>query len=270
MSETGYSYTVDLESIKRKLLKSSGAIKKQQMLFKPTQGETVVRIIPYKHGADPFNVMFFHYDLANRSALCASTFAKPCPICEFAENLRKSNKDEKTFEAFKKIASKQRVYIPIIVRNKEDEGAKFWGVGKNVYEALLSLYVNPDYGDISHPTEGTDITIKFVGPNPQTKILYGKTEVLPKRNRSVLLNDKTQMMNLIKSVPNISELFPEQSYDELQKILDDYLNPKENQESSDKTISSSKNDDLGTVLNSDDNSEVVTNLDKEFEELFKK
>ena len=42
-----------------------------------------------------------------------------------------------------------RTFAAVIVRGKESEGVKFWGFGKTVYQELLGVIYDPDYGDIT-------------------------------------------------------------------------------------------------------------------------
>ena len=49
---------------------------------------------------------------------------------------------------------------PVLVRGQEEEGVKVWGFGKRAYETLLSLVLNPEYGDITDPS-GRDLVIRL-------------------------------------------------------------------------------------------------------------
>ena len=57
---------------------------------------------------------------------------------------------------------KMRTFVPVLVREEEAEGVRFWGFGKEVYQELLSVIADPDYGDITDATNGRDITIEFL------------------------------------------------------------------------------------------------------------
>ena len=49
----------------------------------------------------------------------------------------------------------------MIVRGEENEGVKYWGFGKTVYQELLSIIAS-DYGDISDVTvSGRDVVVEF-------------------------------------------------------------------------------------------------------------
>jgi hypothetical protein len=263
MSDILYA-PVDTESIKKKLANLTANSKnKSKYIWKPVVGEqgTIVRIVPYRHAKDPFTELFFHYEVANQSLLCAGTFGKQCPICEFTDELRKV-KSEEAIAHFKKIMAKKKVFVPIIVRGKEEEGIKFWGLNRTVYEKLLTYYIDPEYGDLAHPVEGTDILVKFSGPDD--KIKFGKTDIFLKRNKSKLFEDKSKVAALIKSVPNVNEIFPEQSYDELKKVLDMHLRPEseDSKKTSEEFISSIPAEEVGNDM-------PGTNLDADFDDMFK-
>ena len=53
-----------------------------------------------------------------------------------------------------------RTYAPVVVRGEESQGVKFWGFGKTVYQELLSI-IDPDYGDITDPISGRDVSVEF-------------------------------------------------------------------------------------------------------------
>jgi hypothetical protein len=57
---------------------------------------------------------------------------------------------------------KLRTFAPIVVRGQENEGVKFWGFGKTVYQEILAIVADPDYGDITDETNGRDIVIEIV------------------------------------------------------------------------------------------------------------
>ena len=69
-------------------------------------------------------------------------------------------------EGGKKFAEpKLRTFVPVIVRGEEGEGVRFWGFGKTVYQEILGYITDPDYGDITDPTSGRDLTIEYKSKN---------------------------------------------------------------------------------------------------------
>ena len=148
------------------------------------------------------------------------SFGRPDPIVEFATKLKTSgNSDE--WKLGKKLEPKMRTYVPIVVRGKESEGVKFWGFGKQVYTELLGFIADPDYGDISDPINGRDIVVEFTAAEGAS---FPKTAIRIKPNTSVLHEDRA-VLKQIAEQPEITSIFAEPSYDELQTALENWLNP---------------------------------------------
>ena len=76
---------MDLEKVKRRLNQLQTSTQRTSNLWKPQPGKQVVRIVPYQHNKDnPFQELFFHYDLGGKTYLSPITFGRPDPIEEFA------------------------------------------------------------------------------------------------------------------------------------------------------------------------------------------
>ena len=117
-----------------------------------------------------------------------------------------------------------RTFLPVIVRGKESEGVKFWGFGKTVYQELLSFIADPDYGDITDPTNGRDIAVEFKTAE-ETGANFPSTSIRVKPNQTPITEDAEQLKSMIENQTNITEIYTEQSYDELKEVLNNYLNP---------------------------------------------
>ena len=119
-----------------------------------------------------------------------------------------------------------RTFVPVVVRGRESEGVKFWGFGKTVYQELLSVIADPDYGDITDPVNGRDIGIERQTP-AEAGNQYGKTTVRVKPNQTPLTENKDLLKRVYENQPNVTELYTEPTYDELKEALAGYLNPTE-------------------------------------------
>ena len=213
---------LNLDAIKAKLNQLNKADDKKQNLWKPESGKTRIRIVPYVHRKDnPFLELYFHYDIAKRSMLSPITFGNADPIVEFAEKLKKTG-DKDEWLMGRKIEPKMRTYVPVIVRGKEAEGVKFWGFGKQIYTELLSIISDPDYGDITDLMNGRDIDVEFT---PAEGANFPKTSIRVKPNTQPATEDKA-IAEKIMNQPEITDLFPEPSYDELEKALAEWMNPE--------------------------------------------
>lgn len=215
---------IDLDAIKRKLNQLQTVGNRQNNLWKPEPGKQTIRIVPYQYNKDnPFQELYFHYDLGKKNYLSPITYGKPDPVVEFTEKLKSSgNSDE--WKLGKKMEPKMRTYVPIIVRGKESEGVKFWGFGKTVYTELLGFIADPDYGDLSDPMNGRDIVVEFA---PSEGGSYPKTAIRVKPNTTPITEDKNVAEKVAKHQPKLSDIFKEPTYDELKDALEKWLNPDE-------------------------------------------
>ena len=217
---------MDLNAIKTKLESLQNQTTTSNNFWKPEPGTQVVRIVPYKHNKDnPFIELFFHYQLGNnKTYMSPVSFGRPDPVQEFADKL-KSTGDKDEWIQGKRLEPKMRTFAPVIVRGREDEGVKFWGFGKTVYQELLSVIADPDYGDITDPVNGRDIQIERQTP-AEAGNQYGKTTVRVKPNQTPITESKEMLEGVFKNQPNLTELYTEPSYDELKEALAGYLNPE--------------------------------------------
>lgn len=224
---------MDLSKIKSKMnsLKSGGSAAKSEHLFQIPKGETTVRIVPLKSNPDwPFFEAYFHYNMNKRSYVSPKTYGNPDPILEFAQDAQESATSKEEWKQAKQLEPKRRVFAPIIVRGKESEGVKFWGFSDTIYETILGLCDDPDYGDITDLETGTDIVITKKTPE-EVGNQYGETSIRPKRNPSqVAKEDKLdEVLGVIKNQPDILEMdyFQAADYDTLSEALHKYLRTDE-------------------------------------------
>ena len=254
--------SLDLNAIRAKLNQLNTTNDRKNNYFRPEPGKQRVRIVPYVHRKEnPFLEMYFHYDIAKRSMLSPITFGNADPVVEFAEKLKKTG-DKDDWLMGRKIEPKMRTYVPVIVRGKESEGVKFWGFGKTIYSELLSIIADPDYGDITDLMNGRDIDVEFTpseGPGQ-----YPKTAIRVKPNTSAATEDKAIAKSILDQ-PKITDLFPEPTYDELQKALEDWMNP-ENADSD--TSSTPAANSKPAETKSTDNATKKTDVAEAFDDLF--
>ena len=226
---------MDIDAIKSKLATLQSTSNTKDNFWKPEPGKQVVRIVPYKHNKDnPFIELFFHYNLGNnKTYLSPLSFGRPDPVAEFADKLKSTgNKDE--WIQGKRLEPKMRTFAPVIVRGKESEGVKFWGFGKTVYQELLGVIADPDYGDITDATNGRDIGIERQTP-AEAGNQYGKTTVRVKPNQTPITEDAEMLKSIFDNQSDLTELYNEPTYDELKEVLQNYLNPSDDTETANAT-----------------------------------
>ena len=198
--------------------------KKSDSIFKPANGKSQVRIVPYKFNKDiPFIELYFHYNINNKTYLSPMSFGRPDPIVEFAEKLKRTG-DTDDWKAGKKMEPKLRTFVPVIVRGKESEGVKFWGFGKTVYQDILGYIADPDYGDITDPNSGRDIVLEVMSAE-ESNASYPTTTIRVKPAVSKLADSPETIQQLLDGQKEITELYSELSYAELKSVLENWLNP---------------------------------------------
>jgi hypothetical protein len=209
--------------------------KKSDSIWKPANGKSQIRIVPYKFNKDiPFIELYFHYNINNKTYLSPMSFGRPDPIVEFAEKLKRTG-DTDDWKAGKKMEPKLRTFVPVIVRGKENEGVKFWGFGKTVYQDILGYIADPDYGDITDPMTGRDIVLDVTSAE-ESNAAYPTTAIRIKPATSKLSDDPAVVKNLLENQKNITELYQELSYAELKTVLENWLNPGAVSEEADEVV----------------------------------
>lgn len=214
---------INIDDVRNRLKSLQSQTKKQDSFWKPTPGKHVIRIVPYKFNKEnPFIELLFHYNIANKPYLSPSTFDRPDPIVKYADHL-KSTGVRDDWKMGKQLEPKLRTFVPIIVRGRENEGVKFWGFGKTVYQELLGLISDQDYGDITDIKSGHDITVEFKSAK-ETGKNFPSTSILPKPSKTSLVESAEQLRALFDTQVNILDIYKEPTYSELESVLEHWLN----------------------------------------------
>jgi len=274
--------SIDIDQIKGKLKKlqeesnNNGGNSGGNILWKPDEGEQIVRIVPYKENpSNPFIEMYTHFNFGGDILTSPISYGDPDPIYEFGQQLKQQG-DEESYNQSKRFEPSMRTYVPVLVRGKEEEGVKYWGFGKQVYEQILGYIADPDWGDITHPKTGRDIKVTYEIPEgwPKNKSNgFPKTTILPKPNQKPAYEDLDKLKEMINNQPEIKKIFKPLSYAELEQKLNAYLdkggsdNSSSNQNSKNSSSTTDASDEEVPWDESDtqkDNSSV----EDAFDELF--
>ena len=212
---------IDLNAIRNRLNSLQTKVTKTDNLWKPQPGKQQIRILPYIHNpANPFIELYFHFDFGGKNVLSPISHGGADPLVEFAEKLKATgNRDD--WNLSKKLTPKMRTYVPVLVRGEESEGVKFWGFGKQVYQELLAFFADPDYGDLTDPMTGRDITVEFKSAADVGKS-YPETYIRVKPNTTPVSEDKN-ILELCKDQIDLSTMFKKVSYEEMNKMLEQWL-----------------------------------------------
>ena len=214
---------LDLDAIRRKLNQLSGNNSKRNTMWRPQEGEeATVRLLSFpENDGQPFQERWFYYNIGNNPGLLAPyQFGNPDPIQELITKLRDDGSKE-SYELAKKLYPKMRCYAPVLVRGEEDKGVRIWAFGKTVYQSLLNIMLDEDYGDITDPFEGRDVKVVCTKAPGR---MWASTEVRPRGKSSKLSEDSAQAKRWLDDVPNLDEMYTCKTYEELEKIVNDWLN----------------------------------------------
>ena len=221
---------IDLAAIRKKLGQLSGQNSKKNTMWRPEEGsETTVRLLAYPNNdGQPFKELMFYYNIGNNPGLLAPyQFDKPDPIQELITKLRDEGSKE-SYELAKKLYPKMRCYAPVVVRGEEERGVRLWAFGKTVYQTLLNYMLDEDYGDITDPHEGRDVRISCQ-KNPGQQ--WATTDVRPRGKDSPLSEDSSKSKQWLDNIPDVNDLFELKTYEELERIINEWLNADEEEDS---------------------------------------
>jgi hypothetical protein len=223
---------LDFNALKAKLNTFTKQSDRSESLWKPTEGKTTIRIVPWAKNRDnPFIELYFHY-IGNKTYISPLSFGRRDPIAEFADKLvedaRREGRDAEkaAWKQANTFRPKLRTYVPIIVRGEEDKGVRFFSFGKTVYQDLLSYIADPDYGDITDPKIGRDVAVEYI-PQEKSDTSFAKTSVKVKPNQTPVVSDIDLAKKLLNEQPDIFALYKEPTYEELMVVLQRYLDPEE-------------------------------------------
>ena len=217
---------IDLAAIRKKLNQLNGQGGSKIQKWRPEENsETTIRIIAFPNNeGQPFKERDFYYNIGKNPGLLAPRqFGKPDPIQELINKLREEGTKD-SYELAKKLYPSTRFYAAVVVRGEEEKGVQTWAFGKKVNMSLLSFMLDEDYGDYTDPLEGRDIrVISNKSPGKQ----YADTEVRVRGKVTPLAEDENTMKQWLDNVPNIDDMFTLKSYDELENIVNQWLNGDE-------------------------------------------
>ena len=241
---------INMDAIRKKLGQLSGQNSKKNTMWRPEEGsETTVRLLAYPNNdGQPFKELMFYYNIGNNPGLLAPyQFGKADPIQELITKLRDEGSKE-SYELAKKLYPKMRCYAPVIVRGEEDRGVRLWAFGKTVYQTLLNYMLDEDYGDITDPHEGRDVRVSCQKNPGQT---WATTDVRPRGKDSPLSEDSSKSKQWLDNIPDVNDLFELKTYEDLERIVNVWLNDDEEEkpETTRGGSSFSKNDDSPDAIN---------------------
>jgi len=195
--------------------KEEDANKPRLKYWKPTEGNTDIRILPFNDGNGQPVQELLYYDsklLADRRFVAPYQFGMDDPINEMLVNLSTGPRlDKSVFKTLMQFKAKPSYYFPIIVRGREDEGVMFWELNeRNLQKVYSATFAHPDYEeeDLTDLDKGYDLTVTGTDAG---KKFNGNTviewTISPRKKPSKLMKNAAEAQLLVDSIPDVKAFF---------------------------------------------------------------
>lgn len=173
--------------------------------FKLGQGTTKVRVLP---GQDPgsvdkdfFVLVYLHYKVSPTKptvpVVCAKTTdpRNVCPICDYIKELNASEDPNDKRQA-EEMGQRMKYAMCVLPLEGEDRGkVQVFMSPKKVWQKIISLGGDSDYGDVTHPYEGFDLKLTKSGTGKKNT----EYDAVPVRNPSPIASDPEEIKEILSN-----------------------------------------------------------------------
>jgi hypothetical protein len=119
-----------------------------------------------------------------------------------------------------------RIFAPVIVRGEEHLGTRLWEFGKEIYQQLLGIAADEDYGDFTDIQDGRDFTVEATNGEVAGRSVV-KCALRPKPKTTSITEDAALLQKLLDEQPDILTINRRYTFDDLKTILEKFLNPED-------------------------------------------
>lgn len=231
----------NISKLMDRLAEMSGDKKKKDSLFKQWKPSLTedgksktfnVRLMPYSdQNGQPIQEVMFYNDpaLAAYRIVASGQFGLEDPIATSVAKLRKDR--SVSWDLIKKVLPKSKFFVPVFVREEPEKGVQVWELSQNSYKEIVGLMVSEDLRDedVTDPVTGRDFQVAVTSSG---KIYEARGKKYPVNDIKIIVRQKQSKLSmkpgeadhLLKSVPNIYELFKGEvkSTDELHELYQDF------------------------------------------------
>jgi len=204
--------------------------------WRPKVGSNIVRILP--HWSKGVGALFYksirrHFGIGpeNGNIICRKTDGKDqdCPICDYVQELRNSGKKEDATAA-SDMGSKERFVVNVIDRNNPQDGVQIWEMGVMLFNDILALFLDREWGKIDSLTEGRYVKVKRTGEGKfDTRYFPTPAPNITKVDPAVM--KKAHNLDEIFKTPTVDEVFGmlegEEPEPEKEEDVSEFLGPEE-------------------------------------------
>ncbi len=248
--------------------------------FKPSDGKQIIRLVPNMElgvDSEPFYTIDCYYGIGEQGMIVAPVqFDEPDAIFEFHQQLLNEAKEiknhgdsDKSLEMWKmamKFKPKTSIWVPVIVRDREHEGVKFWSISPKTYEKIKAIIDDEDYGNVFDLKSGHDLTVEYT-PKTKTSTGYPEIAIMAKPKKTPVSDDSSVIL-AIKNQPMLMSFFTKSTYDDTKRAIASHLGkePVATDVNVKSTVGTSK-DTINTNIRP--SNESIKDFDIDLDELFK-
>ena len=218
---------IDFDKLRNKLeqLNNPGAKRNGGNTWRPLKEPVKVRLIEYPYEDDPFVERYFHYGVGSGPGfLCPrKNLGKPCPVCDFGNELYNSS-DDQDKELAKSLWAKPRYHAVVVDRTDAESKPKFWQFGPTVYKKLIQTLLNTDYSHMMDVNSGVDLSVY---QEKKTGKLYPDTDYTPDRKDTPLAETEEEINKIISSVVQLEEVYATLTLSEIKERLKNWLDSRD-------------------------------------------
>ena len=168
------------------------------------EGRNIIRILPEVKEMEYFFQTVGRHYMPNKKNFYCSHFTSEgeleCPICELVNELyRAGDKASKALAG--QIRVRKQYWMNVIDRSNEARGPLIFTPGVTIFNSIVAMVSDPDWGDITDVDEGVDLIITRTGKKLDTSY-----EVMGKRSPSPLSRDPDQVASWLEDAKDLSPM----------------------------------------------------------------
>jgi hypothetical protein len=185
--------------------------------WRPVVGDNIIRILPSAKGMAYkfYRSVFRHFGVGpeRKNVVCRQLSTKDgddreCPVCQLVQRFNRSASAEDRQRA-KDLAAKERILVSIIDVKAPEKGVQIYEMAFSVFDAIGSIFLDREYGDIDHLDTGRNIKIHRVGEGKRET----RYTVMPAANVSTVDH------RIMERVRDLAELVTIPSFEKVEAIL---------------------------------------------------
>lgn len=213
------------EALERESERLKRDAKRRDVSFwRPAVGRNVVRILP--HWSGDMETVFFkkarvHFGVGpdKNRVICRKNLSGRdvvCPVCDYVDELLQSGRREDAFIA-RDIMARERFIVNIVDVEDPKAGVQVWEMGKGLFNDVLLLFLDEEYGDLDNLDSGRHIIVKRTGEGKlDTRYNVVPSSAVTRVPQKVL--EKLHDLDALYPVPKAEEisatLYGEEYYEE--------------------------------------------------------